>query len=177
MNLRKLSAVLGAMALAGPLTAGTSAATAQAAVPNVVEATSRYSEAWDSGDVGRIAALHTADSTFRLVIDGGVSVQGLAGIKDAFAKILADNPAYRSKVRTIKFGSDFATIEYDILMAPPQPFVLGSTRYVPNGTAYSLPAIDVIHFRNGLVSDKVTYLDSAVVAANSRSSERLVIAR
>ncbi len=133
-------------------------------LPAAVE---RYAQAWASRDAARIAALHTDDSVFHLVIEGEPPVVGRAAIAARFARILTDNPAYSSTPRAVNFGAGFVVIEYDFVMAPPGPFLMGKRRYKPRGAAYTVPAIDVITFRNGLVSRKVTYLDTAVIAANS----------
>jgi uncharacterized protein (TIGR02246 family) len=127
----------------------------------------RYAQAWASRDAARIASLHTDDSVFHLVIEGEALVVGRTAIEARFARILADNPAYSSTPRTVSFGPDFVVIEYDFVMAPPGPFVMGRQRYEPRGVSYTVPAIDVITFRDGLVSRKVTYLDTAVVEASS----------
>lgn len=133
-------------------------------LPAAVE---RYGQAWASGDADRIAALHTPDSVFHLMVEGAVPASGLTAIKDQFAQILADNPAYSSAPRSMQFGPDFVVIEYDFVMAPPKAFVMGQWRYEPSGRTYSVPAIDIITFREGLVSRKVTYLDSGVIRSNS----------
>jgi ketosteroid isomerase-like protein len=133
----------------------------------------RYAEAWASRDAGRIVALHSADSTFRLFIDGAAPAKGQEAIRQQFQKILTDNPTYRSTVRSLSLGSDNVVIEYDIHMDPPRAFTFGASRYVPNGRAYLLPAIDVIYFRDGLVTAKHTYLDATVIRHNSRSASRV----
>lgn len=134
---------------------------------NLPAAVERYALAWASRDAAQIAALHTTDSVFHLVVEGEQATVGRAAIEARFARILADNPAYSSTPRTMAFGADFVVIEYDFVMAPPRPFMMGEHRYEPRGTTYTVPAIDVITFRDGLVSRKVTYLDTAVIAANS----------
>lgn len=127
----------------------------------------RYAHAWASRDAAGIAALHTEDSVFHLVIEGEAAMVGRKAIEARFARILADNPAYSSTPRTVGFGPDFVVIEYDFVMAPPGPFAMGRQRYEPRAVSYTVPAIDVITFRDGLVSRKVTYLDTAVLEANS----------
>ena len=138
---------------------------------NLAAAVERYALAWASRDAARIAALHTEDSVFHLVIEGEPPVVGRAAVEARFARILADNPAYSSTPKTVVLGADFAVIEYDFVMSPTRPFMLGVRRYEPRGTAYTVPAIDIITFRNGLVSRKVTYFDTAVVASNSGAAQ------
>ena len=159
--------VLGAGAAgwgAAPPVAAQAQATATQDLPAAVE---QYALAWATRDAARIAALHTDDSLLHLVIEGELPVVGRAAIEARFARILADNPAYSSTPRAVNFGADFAVLEYDFVMAPPRPFRIGGKRYEPRGTTYTVPAIDVITFRGGLVARKVTYLDTAVIAANS----------
>jgi uncharacterized protein (TIGR02246 family) len=146
-------------------------AVAAAAPQSVPMLAQRYAEAWASRDAERIVALHSDDSTFALFVDGVPTAAGKAAIKAQFHKILADNPTYQTTVRSAVFGADSVVIEYDIRMDPPRPFTLGNTRYVPTGRPYSIPAIDLIQFRSGMVTVKHTYLDTAVARANSQSAE------
>jgi steroid delta-isomerase-like uncharacterized protein len=131
----------------------------------------RYAAAWGSRDADRIVALHSEDSTFQLFVDGATPARGKVEIRAQFQKILTDNPQYSSSIRSIRLGGDFAVIEYDIAMQPPRPFTLGRYRYRPSGKAYSVPAVDVIQFENGLVTSKATYLDTGAARANSQSAE------
>jgi ketosteroid isomerase-like protein len=142
-------------------------------VTDLPSAVRRYAEAWASRDPDRIVALHSADSVFHLVIEGSSEAKGPTAIRSQFAQILADNPSYSSATRNVAFGADFVVIEYDIRMDPPRAFVLGEWRYQPGEAAYSMPAIDVITFRDGLVTRKVTYLDTAVARANSRRAMQI----
>jgi hypothetical protein len=135
-------------------------------------AVDRYARAWASRDPAQIAGLHTGDSVFHLVIEGEAPVSGQAAIAARFARILADNPAYSSTPRSVAFGADFVVIEYDFVMDPPRPFVMGHWRYEPGSQAYTVPAIDIITFRDGLVARKVTYLDTAIIGANSLKVSR-----
>ncbi len=141
--------------------------TTRPALPQQVAA---YAAAWSSRDPDRIAALHTHDTVFDLRIAGEAPVTGQQAVRERFRRILRDNPGYASTVGKIGFGPDFVIIEYRIAMDPPAPFVLGSFRYTPMaGVPYAVPAIDVIRFRDGLVSEKVTFLDADAVRANSKA--------
>ena len=140
--------------------------------PELAHSVQHYAEAWGSRNAERIAALHSEDSVFRLFVDGAEAANGRAAILGQFRQILVNNPGYRSTVRSVLFGNDHVVIEYDINMDPPRPFIFGNTRYVPNNRAYLVPAIDIIHFRGGLVTIKHTYLDAAVIRANSRRATR-----
>ena len=90
---------------------------------------------------------------------------GREAARARFAAILRDNPTYASTVRKVGSSTDFVVIEYDIAMNPPAPFALGRFRYTPTGAPYVVPAIDVIRFRDGLVSEKVTFLDTDTIRA------------
>jgi uncharacterized protein (TIGR02246 family) len=130
---------------------------------------SAYASAWASRDPERIARLHTPDTVFDLCVEGEAPSRGREAARERFAAIFRDNPSYTSKVRKVAFGPDFVVIEYDIGMNPPKPFTLGKFTYMPNGQPYAVPAIDVIRFGDGLVSEKVTFLDTDTIRANSRA--------
>lgn len=128
-----------------------------------------YAAAWGSRDPARIAALHSHDTVFDLRIAGETPAIGQKAAQARFAAILRDNPGYASMVHKIGFGTDFVVVEYAIAMDPPEPFKLGRFRYTPTGIAYRVAAIDMIRFRAGLVSEKVTFLDTDAIRANSRA--------
>lgn len=162
---------IGAMVVAASIAAGAGLPSAAAEAPPVPTAVQQqvvaYAAAWSSHDPARIAALHTPDTVFDLRVDGETPAVGRAAAEARFAGILRDNPGYASTVRKVAFGADFVVIEYAIAMNPPAPFVLGRFRYTPTGAAYSVPAIDMIRFRDGLVAEKVTFLDTESVRAHS----------
>jgi hypothetical protein len=55
-------------------------------------------------------------------------------------------------------------------MQPAGAFVVGLRRYTPKASVgYEVPAIDVIHVKEGLVSAKYTYLDTDTIQTNSTS--------
>lgn len=137
------------------------------AVPQLVAA---YGAAWASRDPDRIAGLHTPDTVFDMRVDGEAKAKGRQATRTRFASILHDNPTYASTVRNVAFGKDFVVIQYDIAMNPPAPFKLGRFRYTPTGVPYVVPAVDVIRFRGGLVSEKVTFLDTDTIRARSRAA-------
>jgi steroid delta-isomerase-like uncharacterized protein len=146
---------------------------AQAELTQTVQ---RYADAWASRDADKIAALHSADCVFHLFVEGSQAASGKGAVQAQFQKILSDNPGYASTVRSINSGHGSVVIEYDINMDPPTAFTLGSFRYVPNGRPYSVPAIDMIWFSDGLMTAKHTYLDTGVVRENSHSAEKIEVA-
>lgn len=130
-----------------------------------------YAAAWGGRDPDRIAALHTTDTVFDLRIAGETPQVGRQAVRERFGRILRDNPGYASTVIEVGFGPDFVVIEYRINMAPPAPFVLGRVRYTPSTAPYAVPAIDVIRFREGLVAEKVTFLDIDTIRTNSLAAD------
>jgi len=156
-------------ALPAAQTSASAATPVERAIPSIQQVVGAYAAAWASRDPARIAALHTSDSVFDLRIDVEAPVVGRDAIQARFAGILRDNPTYASTVRKVDFGADFVVIEYDVAMNPPTRFRLGSANYTPTGEPYLVPAIDVIRFRDGLVSHKVTFLDTDTIRAKSRT--------
>lgn len=175
MKATKSLAMAISLILAGAASDG--AAQTATAAPAIQELVAAYAAAWGSRDPARIAALHSADTIFDLRVDGEALAVGREAARRRFTGILRDNPTNSSTVRKVEFGPNFVVIEYAIAMNPPAPFQLGRERYVPTGTPYSVPAIDVIRFRDGLVSEKVTFLDTDTVRAKSRSTAPVAKAR
>jgi uncharacterized protein (TIGR02246 family) len=135
----------------------------------------QYAQAWASRDVDRIAALHTTDSVFFLNVAGHSPALGREAIRAKFQQILRGNPQYSSTVHRMSWGIDFVVIEYSIRMQPTSQFVLGQHRLKPKSNiAYDIPAIDVIHVEEGLVSAKYTYVDNETVRANSVAVDDIV---
>ena len=56
-------------------------------------------------------------------------------------------------------------------MSPPAPFALGRRRFTPAGLPYEVRAVDILHFKDGLVTSKHTYVDSEGVRSNSKAVE------
>jgi hypothetical protein len=132
-------------------------------------AVSEYGKAWASKNVDRIVALHTEDSEFTMYVNGTKPAVGRAAIRAQFQKILTDNPNYESTTRTIAFGPDFVVIEYSFKMQPPAPFDIGKRNFTPaNKIAYDVDAIDIIYFKNSLVSVKRTYIDTEAIHNHSK---------
>ena len=136
-------------------------------------ATQAYGKAWASRDVERILALHAEQSEFVLFVDGTERAVGKAAIRDQFRAILREQPGYASKVVDIAFGDDFAVIEYEIHGNTATPFRLGRRRFTPSGSPYEVRSIDVIRFKEGLVTSKHTYVDIDAVHNNSITAEIL----
>ena len=169
-------ALVAALASVAVIACSAAAQTGQAPV-TLQQLVANYAAAWASRAPDRIAALHTPDTIFDLRIAGETPRTGRQAVRDRFAGILRDNPGYASTVTKVGFGPDFVVIEYAITMNPPAPFVLGRIRYTPGTAPYSVPAIDIIRFRDGLVSEKVTFLDVDTIRANSLRTDAVQAAR
>lgn len=161
-----VAALAAVTAIARPAAAQTGQAPA-----TIQQLVANYAAAWGSRDPNRIAALHTPDTIFDLRIAGETPQIGRQAVRERFGRILRDNPGYASTLTKVGFGPDFVVIEYKIAMAPPAPFVLGRVRYSPTTAPYAVPAIDVIRFRDGLVSEKVTFLDADTIRTNSQAAD------
>ncbi|HPE47866.1 MAG TPA: nuclear transport factor 2 family protein [Hyphomonas sp.] len=131
-----------------------------------------YSQAWAARDADAILARHAVDTEFHLVTWGSAPTQTREELRAAFDAIFASNPDYQSTVRRVRIGDDFAVVEYDIHMDPHRPARAGETIFTPSGEAYRAPAVDIIVFEEGLVTQKITYLDTETVRANSVKVER-----
>lgn len=140
---------------------------------NVASALQLYSQAWAARDTDAILARHADDTEFHLVTWGSASAQTREELRAAFDAIFASNPDYQSTVRRVRIGDDFAVVEYDIHMDPDRPARAGETVFTPSGEAYRAPAVDIIVFEEGFVTQRITYLDTETVRANSVKVERV----
>ena len=120
----------------------------------LMAAAKAYNEAWASRDVARIVERHADDSTFTLHVDGHPQAVGKTEIAEQFRQILASAPDYSAEPYEVKFGDNFVVILYRINSTPDQTMRLGKRQYVPDGSRYSVDAMDYITFENGLRSFK-----------------------
>lgn len=158
----------------GPEVTAVAAHGQDGSVPKLAAVVSEYAKAWASRDPDRITALHTEDSEFALNVSGVKHAIGRAAIRAQFAKILKDNPAYVATTRSVDFGEDFVVIEYSFKMKPPRALDLGSRGYTTDEASFEVPAIDVIHFKDGLVTAKHTYIDSETIRDHSKAVKPFV---
>ena len=141
--------------------------------PDVTRALALYSQAWAARDTDAILARHAEGTEFHLVTWGSAPARNKDEIRAAFDAIFASNPDYSSTVRSVRLGSDFAVVEYDIQIDPDRPAQAGGSVFTPSGKPYQAPAVDIIIFENGLVTKKITYLDTETIRANSVIVERV----
>jgi hypothetical protein len=119
-----------------------------------------YDKAWVSKNTDHIAALHSEDSIFVLNINGVKPVIGRAAIKAQFEHILSSNPAYHSTMKSIDFGENFVVIEYTFKIHHTPPMNSGKHDSNRVGLTFDVPAVDIIHFQDGLITIKHTYMDT-----------------
>jgi len=119
-----------------------------------------YGAAWASADVDRILALHSERTEFVLYVGGERRAVGKKAVRRQFEIILTDNPNYATKVSALNVGTGFAVIQYEITNGPNGQFRLGNIVYNPDTEDYSVSAVDILIFEDGLVSAKHTYLDT-----------------
>lgn len=137
-------------------------------IPSLLAA---YSKGWSTQDVDAIIALHTDDTQFRIMIGETPPANGKEELRVVLESIFASNPNYSSTPRSVRIGENFAVIEYNMNIDPNLPSPVGKFVFTPKGEPYSIPTIDVIEFENGLVKEKITYLDMETGRANSLSVE------
>lgn len=137
----------------------------------IEEAVEEYSAAWASHNVDRIVALHTEDSTFTLHIDGQEPAVGKAQIREQFQHVLESTPGYKTEAYQVDFGPDFVVIMYRVQSGPTAPLVVGGKTFSPNAdNDYAIDAIDLLTFRDGLVSAKHTFIDLEAIRDHSQVS-------
>lgn len=137
----------------------------------IKEAVEEYSAAWASHDVDRIVALHTDDSTFTLHIEGQEPALGKAQIRAQFQHVLDSTPGYKTEAYQVDFGPDFVVIMYKVQSGPTGPLVMGGKTFSPNSDSdYAIDAIDLLTFRDGLVSAKHTFIDLEAIRDRSEVS-------
>jgi ketosteroid isomerase-like protein len=140
---------------------------------DVARALALYSDAWAARDTDAILARHADETEFHLVTWGSTPARNKDQIRAAFDAIFVSNPDYGSTVRRVRLGSDFAIVEYDIQIDAHRPAQAGGWVFTPSGRPYQTPAVDIIIFENGLVTKKITYLDTETIRANSAVVERV----
>lgn len=117
----------------------------------------RYHAAWEAKDPSRIAAMHSADSSF--VLHGnGERVFGRDSLEKHYAGIFETYPGYRSHVARLLLGDDHWVLEWTMEIDVPD--AEGGTR-----TA-RVDLVDVVDVdQNGLVSRKDVWVDAAQQAS------------
>lgn len=165
------SAVTAGLLLTACIASGEVEQESPAVEQDIASLLAAYSEGWSTQDVEAILARHTDDTQFRIMIGETPPANGKAELKAVLEGIFASNPNYSSTLRSVRLGENFAVIEYDMHIDPNRPAQVGQFVFTPKGEPYSIPTIDVIEFENGLVKEKITYLDMETGRANSLSVE------
>lgn len=142
--------------------------TQEATKQNVPLLLKAYAKTWAEQDVEAAVALHTEDTVFRIMVAGVKPAKGKAELRELLTAIFTANPNYSSSPRKVIMGDDYAVFEYDMHIEANLVPQVGHHIFKPSDKPYSIPAADIIVFENGLVKEKVTYLDIETVRANQK---------
>lgn len=113
----------------------------------------RYHAAWEAKDPARIAALHSADSSF-ILHDGSARVRGRAALEADFAELFRKLPGFSFEVRRTIFGASHWILEWALIMP------------APGGGTASVDMLDVVDVNDaGEVLRKDVYINGAHQAA------------
>ena len=138
----------------------------QAAPQNIPALLKAYGKTWVDRDVEAIVALHSEDTVFRIMVNGVEPARGKEELRQLLTAIFTANPNYSSTHKSLFVGKDYVLFEYDMHIEANLVPKVGPHTFKASDKAYSIPAIDLIIFENGLVKEKVTYLDVETVRAN-----------
>ncbi len=113
----------------------------------------RYHAAWEAKDPARIAALHSADSSY-VLHDGSARLHGRAALEADFAELFRKLPGFSFEMRRTIFGERHWVFEWALLMP------------LPGGGTASVDLLDVVDVNDaGEVVRKDVYINGAQQAA------------
>ncbi|REL33870.1 nuclear transport factor 2 family protein [Thalassotalea euphylliae] len=127
-----------------------------------------YGKTWAEQDVEAAVALHTEDTVFRIMVAGVKPAKGKAELRELLTAIFTSMPNYSSTPKKVIIGDNYGVFEYDMHIEANLVPQVGPHVFKPSDKPYSIPAADIIIFENGLVKEKVTYLDIETVRANQK---------
>lgn len=112
--------------------------------PDHSELLARCSLGWASRDVDAILACHTEDTVFhhRGVAEPAI---GADAVRDAFGALMVANPDLTTRTERTTMGRTHAIVEYEVTTTV-------------DDVPVAAPAVDVFHFRDGLISRKDTWV-------------------
>jgi steroid delta-isomerase-like uncharacterized protein len=129
----------------------------------VQELAERYGEAWNSGDLEAVLALHAEDTVFQAHAAGSPPAEGKEAVREAFATYQALLPDLQFAPRSLRTGPDFWVLESTMTGTVEGSLeVDGETLGAP-GARVEVDCVDVIAVRDGLVARKDTYLDAVTM--------------
>ncbi|MBO9401565.1 hypothetical protein [Shimia sp. R9_3] len=118
-----------------------------------------YGSSWASHDMDALVALQPEDTAFRLVAAGINPAQDNDSLNALLAALYAAAPPKQTGRKTILSGAHYTALKHD-LTVDAETVVPGCPRRQTNSEAsVILPALDVLVFENGLIKEKITYLD------------------
>lgn len=109
--------------------------------------TERYFAAWEARDPDAIVALHTEDTQFQTRL-GGEPVRGRDAVRETFAGLFSQFPAFGFDVHRVRLGADHWVLDWTL------------TFDGPGGERLGFDCIDLVEVApNGLVARKDTFVD------------------
>lgn len=135
------------------------------AAQNIPALLKAYGKTWVDRDVDAIVALHSEDTVFRIMVNDVEPAHGKQELRQVLTALFTANPNYSSTHKKVLIGKDYALFEYDMHVEANVVPHVGQHVYNVSDKPYSIPAIDLIIFENGLVKEKVTYLDVETIRA------------
>ena len=140
----------------------------KAAPQNIPALLKAYGKTWQEQDVEAAVALHTEDTVFRIMVNGVKPAKGKAELRQLLTEIFTAMPNYSSSPTKVIIGDNYGVFEYNMHIEANLVPRVGPHIFKPSDKPYSIPAVDIIVFENGLVKEKVTYLDVETVRANQK---------
>jgi ketosteroid isomerase-like protein len=141
-----------------------STATQTGTTKQINELAERYGEAWNSGSLEAIMALHTDDTVFCLH-GAGTTQHGADAVRESFAASFAQWAGLHFEPRRVLCGEDFFVFESEVTATLQVSTELDGVGEVQPGASVKFDAVDVITVRDGLVATKHTYIDALAIQA------------
>jgi steroid delta-isomerase-like uncharacterized protein len=131
-------------------------------VTEVEALAARYGEAWNSQDLEAIVEFHAPDGLFHLHA-GGEAVEGKEAIRANFAAVIAQWPDIHFEERQLIADERGWVLQSTMSGTLAQPLELDGSVIAQPGAKISVDALDLIGVKEGLITAKHTYLDSATL--------------
>lgn len=115
---------------------------------DLTELVDRYNDAWNVQDLDAVAALHAEEIVFHNHT-AGEAVEGAPAVREHIGGIFERWPDLRFRGRSpLRVGSDFVVSEWT------------ATATAPDGRRLEWDGVDILPFRDGLLTRKDVYSSS-----------------
>ncbi|WP_422049974.1 hypothetical protein [Shimia sp.] len=118
-----------------------------------------YGSSWASHDMDALVALQPEDTAFRLVAAGINPAQDNDSLNALLAALYAAAPPKQTGRKTILSGANYAVLKHELTVDAKTVVPLDPRRQTNSEASVILAALDVLVFENGLIKEKITYLD------------------